>query len=78
VYFVGGEILLYLIYKLIRYDIYWWVRVEGFLAIMIGLFLRIFVKIIVDFSGCVHFRHPFEMGGTGFSLSMIWAQVSSS
>jgi len=25
--------------------------------------------------GCVHFRHPYELGGLGFTISLIWAQA---
>jgi len=31
--------------------------------------------VIADFSGCIHYRHPMEMGGLAFSLSMLWAQI---
>ena len=33
------------------------------------------LEVIVDFTGCLHFRHPYELGGLGFIISMIWAQV---
>jgi len=29
----------------------------------------------VDFTGCLHERHPYELGGLSFTMSMIWAQV---
>ena len=40
-----------------------------------ALLVRVAVKIITDFSGCLHFRHPYEMGGLAFCLSMLWAQI---
>jgi len=33
------------------------------------------VKVIADCTGCLHIRHPYEMGGLAFSLSMVWAQA---
>ena len=43
---------------------------------MIASFLvRIVAKVIVDFTGCLHLRHPYELGGLGFTMSMIWAQA---
>jgi len=33
------------------------------------------VKAIADFSGCLHFRHPKELGGAVFSLSIFWTQI---
>ena len=37
--------------------------------------VRFGAKVIVDFSGCLHVRHPYEMGGIAFSASMVWAQI---
>jgi len=70
--FIGGEIGLYLVFKILRQDFHYWV--PGFP--LIATFLhRIAVKIIVDFTGCLHCRHPYELGGLGFTLSLIWAQA---
>ena len=57
-YFVGGEILLYLVWKIFRRDFFYWVRIEGPLAFLLAFFNRIVVKVIVDFSGCLQMRHP--------------------
>ena len=64
-YFIGGEVLLYLILKIIRSDFFYWVKVEGkgALAIACGFFPRVLVYVITQFSGCMHMRHPFELGG---------------
>ena len=40
-----------------------------------SFFARIFAKMITDFSGCLHLRHPYEMGGAAFCISMVWAQI---
>ena len=58
VYFVVGEMILYLVWKIFRRDFFYWARIEGFLALVIAFVTRILVKIIVDFSGCLHMRHP--------------------
>ena len=58
VYFVVGEVIFYLLLKITRRDFFYWVRVEGFLALVLAFFNRILIKIIVDFSGCLHMRHP--------------------
>ena len=58
VLFVIGETIVYLSYKILRRDFFYWVRIDGFLALVIAFFTRILVKIIVDFSGCLHMRHP--------------------
>ena len=58
VVFVGGEILLYLALKVLRGDFFWFVQLDGVLAIIMSFFERVLVKIIVDYTGCLHFRHP--------------------
>jgi len=75
VYFVGGEIALFFLYKFVRGDIWYWVRAEGILNYFMAFFMRLCAKIITDFSGCLHFRHAYEMCGIAFSASMVWAQI---
>jgi len=70
--FIGGEIGLYLIFKILRQDFHYWIRGTPLIVVF---FPRIVVKVVVDFTGCIHFRHPYEMGGLGFTMSMIWAQA---
>ena len=59
VMFVGGEILLYLALKVLRGDFYYWIKLEGKLAIVVAFFDHVLVKIITDYTGCHHFRHPY-------------------
>ena len=72
VYFVGGEISLFLLWKLLQGDFLYWVRVDGVVGVILSFLLRVLAKVIVDFTGCVHFRHPFELGGAAFTTSMVW------
>ena len=74
-YFVCGEMLVYLAYKVFRRDFMCWVRVDGILGVIMSIIIRIISKLIVDFSGCLHFRHPFELGGAAFTLSTLFAHV---
>ena len=55
-YFFGGEMLLYLVWKVLNKDFLYWFRVEGFLGIFDSFLIRVLVKVIVDFSGCLLFR----------------------
>ena len=32
-------------------------------------------NLIISLQGCIHFRHPYELGGAAYSLSMVWAQI---
>ena len=72
VYFVGGEMVFYLAYKIVRRDFMYWIQAEGVMDFIFSLISRVTVKVIVDFSGCLQFRHPYELGGTAFSCSMLW------
>jgi hypothetical protein len=48
-YFVG-EVGAYLLYKLLRRDFYYWLRLEGVLSVIISLVERTLGKVIVDFT----------------------------
>ena len=56
--FIGGELTLYMIYKVLRGDFFWFAKLDGALAIILSFIERICVKIIVDYTGCLHMRHP--------------------
>jgi len=71
-FFIGVEIGLYLVYKILRQDVHYWIPRMPLIA---SIFDRTVTKVIVDFTGCIHLRHPYELGGLGFTVSMIWAQT---
>jgi len=57
-----GEVGVYLIYKVVRGDFHCWYRfdaVSGTSGIVLSLCSRALSKIVTDFSGCLHFRHPY-------------------
>ena len=54
--FVVGEMMFYLIWKVVRSEFMAWFPVEGSLGLFLSLIYRVFVKVIVDFSGCLLFR----------------------
>jgi len=58
VYFFGAEMVLYLIYKIVRRDLYWFPRIGGIKAILVAITARVCTKVIADFTGCIQFRHP--------------------
>jgi len=70
--FIGGEIGIYLVFKILRQDFHYWVPGAPLIAVLLH---RIVAKIIVDFTGCLHLRHPYELGEFSFLISMIWAQA---
>ena len=54
--FVGGEMMLYLVWKVCRRDFMAWFPVDGAFGVLLSLFSRVVVKVIADFSGCLLFR----------------------
>ena len=48
--FFVGEVGVYLLYKLLKRDFYYWVRLEVVLSVIISLFERTLVKVITDFT----------------------------
>ena len=75
--YLVGDMALYLLQKVGRGDFHYWFPVEGMTGLFISLLLRGFVKMITDFTGVIHFRHPFELGGLYWTLSMMLALLAS-
>ena len=48
--FFVGEVGAFLLYKLLRRDFYFWLRLEGILSVVLAFFVRTFVKIVTDFT----------------------------
>ena len=48
--FFVGEVGAFLLYKLLRRDFYFWVRLEGVLSVIVAFGVRTFVKIVTDFT----------------------------
>ena len=55
-FFFGGEMMVYVLWKVVRSDFMAWFPVDGSLGVVMSLVYRVFVKVIVDFSGCLQFR----------------------
>ena len=51
----------YMFYKIARDDFYWFVHLVGSMGVCISFLEKVGVKIIIDYCGCVYFRHPFEV-----------------
>ena len=75
VFVIGGELGLFLAFKLVRGDFFWFGTERSFMNFVGSFVQRIALKNLVDYTGCIHFRHPLEFGGLAFSLNTIWAQI---
>jgi hypothetical protein len=63
VYFFFGEIAFYFLQKALRNDLWFWVPVDGALGVFMSGAIHFALKVIVDFTGCVQFRLPCDLGG---------------
>jgi len=67
----------YMLYRACRGDLYYWMPLEGKTGWFSSILIRLTVKVIVDFTGCIQFRNPKELGGLYYSLTLLQAQVGS-
>jgi hypothetical protein len=69
-YYLGGDMLLFLLYKVLRRDMIYFLPLPTSVAVPGSLLLRVIAKTITDFTGCMLFRLSYEMGGAYFTFSM--------
>ncbi|GMH65497.1 hypothetical protein TL16_g04214 [Triparma laevis f. inornata] len=67
---LGGEWILYAVYKLARKDFEYWLPIYGPVGVLIAFFARSMIKFAGDWAGVVQFRHPGETGGAYFTLTL--------
>ncbi|GMH80624.1 hypothetical protein TL16_g08626 [Triparma laevis f. inornata] len=73
--YLGIDMALYLAYKLLRWDFYYWLPIYGLPGAFFAFWSRVIVKIVVDFTACVHFRHAYELGGSYFTFTFLTMPV---
>ena len=74
-FYVGGDLIFYFLYKIVRGDLRYWFNLTSIVSWAVSIIQRIVGKTIVDFTLLVHFRHPFELGGIYWSLNIIVNQL---
>ena len=72
--YIGADLGLYLVVKIVRGDFWWWVPLGGNVEVVSSIVARVLVKVVVDFTSILQFRHPNEVGGAywllGFALTI--------
>ena len=53
--YLGADLILYLLYKIMRNDFFYWLPIDGCLEIFASLALRVIAKVIVDFTSLGEF-----------------------
>ncbi|GMH84158.1 hypothetical protein TrST_g12293 [Triparma strigata] len=67
-----------LMFKLARGDFLYWMRIEEIsMRFLVSSAMRLCNKILIDFTGMIQMRHPFEYGGLYFSTVLLTTPLVS-
>jgi hypothetical protein len=69
--YIGADLGLYFLVKILRGDFWYWLPLGGNIEIVNSVVARLTVKIIVDFTSIMHFRHPNEVGGVYWLFGLV-------
>jgi hypothetical protein len=67
---LGAELLIYFVIKGLRRDLWYWAPVYGGFGVFVSWLVRWMIKVLVDWTAVVQFRHPNEVGGAYFTFSL--------
>ena len=68
---LGAELLLYLLVKGLRRDLWHWSPTYGVGGLVVSLLGRVGTKVMSDWTALVHLHHPVEVGGAYFTFSLL-------
>jgi hypothetical protein len=71
--YLAVSMAVYLIYKLARGDLQYWVPTMG---TGLSLISRVLIKVFTDFAATPQFRHPFELGGAYWLFTLFETQAA--
>lgn len=74
---LGADMLAFMLFKLARSDLRYWVKLPGALSWIASILFRIVTKIMVDFTVMVQLRHPQEIGGMYWCVCLLLGQATS-
>jgi hypothetical protein len=69
--YIGADLGLYMFFKILRGDFWYWLPFGGNMEIVSSIFCRVIIKIITDFTSMVQFRHPNEVGGAYWLFGLL-------
>jgi hypothetical protein len=69
--YIGGDLGLYLVVKMLRGDFWYWMLLGGKTEFVNSIIFRVLVKVITDFTSIVQFRHPNEVGGFYWAFGFV-------
>lgn len=74
--FVVGDMILYLLIKISRDDLRYWINLPNAASLVVSVLVRILFKVMCDFTCFLQGKHPLEQGGLYFSLSIFISHAS--
>ena len=74
--YLEGDILLFLLIKMIRGDFRYWLNLPPSLSLPLSLVARILAKVLTDITLVIHTRHPFDVGGLQFCWLIVQNQLA--
>ena len=75
--YLAGDMALYLLVKVASGDYHYWIPVDGAFGLFVSLILRMFIKIVTDFTGVIQFRNYPDLGGLYWTANMFLALLAS-
>ena len=77
-YFFTFDYGLFFLVKITRKDFWYWLRIDNTLAaFVVSVLMRVTVKFVSDATGLNHLRHPYEVGGLQYTLSVLLTFIFS-
>lgn len=74
--YIGADLALYFIVKILRGDFWYWMPFGGLAEVFSSSFIRLIVKTLTDFTLIVQFRHPNEIGGAYWTFGLFLTTAS--
>uniref|UniRef100_A0A7S2QVX8 Uncharacterized protein n=1 Tax=Triparma pacifica TaxID=91992 RepID=A0A7S2QVX8_9STRA len=69
--YIGADLALYLMVKIMRGDFWYWIPAGPQAELLLSCWIRTLIKIVVDFTSIIQFRHPSELGGLYWIISFV-------
>ena len=70
-----SDVALHMAVKAAVGDLTFFINVRGPMNYVFTPMARLVTKLVSDFTGLLHFRHPFVLGGLIWTVNLVWSQV---
>ena len=73
--FLDVDVSIFYLYKIIRGDFFYFLNLAGVVRFILAIMQRFAIKILVNFTMLIQLRHPNEVGGLPFLVSILTSVV---